>query len=343
MGAELTGFLEGLGTAEVIFVPALPKSGRTTVKGIHYVNGVPLAETVFARDPLNPVRESEVIKILAAQSPCAVVLCEKGEDPGQDLPPHESGTILVCDGETDADLAEIGKCLGERGKLRHTAGCAGFAEVLSEWIPPSTEKEKALVLEDRRFLFLCGSVNQISVDQANYAEDHGFSSYTLKSREILDPDFPETPEFNALAKKITAEVGEKGKMLVRTLRNYGELAKTETYAREKGIQSKQLGLRIADRVGLLVKEILKSSKIKNLVVFGGDTLIGIIEKLGCDGIFPLEEIAPGVVIAKTIGRDPALSPVIVTKAGGFGDVDVIDGITRYLTVPPSSPSAKSEP
>src|SRR5262245_17358109 len=54
VGAELDGVLDAL-PARALCVPAFPAAGRTTVGGMHLVDGVPLAETDAARDPLAPV------------------------------------------------------------------------------------------------------------------------------------------------------------------------------------------------------------------------------------------------------------------------------------------------
>src|SRR5687768_4213761 len=52
IGAELKALLEVTGEKQIPFVPAFPETGRTTREGIHYVHGVPIAETEFANDPL---------------------------------------------------------------------------------------------------------------------------------------------------------------------------------------------------------------------------------------------------------------------------------------------------
>ena len=63
-----------------------------------------------------------------------------------------------------------------------------------------------------------------------------------------------------------------------------------------------------------------------LVVFGGDTAFSILEAIGWTELTSLGEIAPGVPVSRT----GALQ--LVTKAGGFGPVDVLsrirDGLTR---------------
>ncbi len=46
IGAELSAFLHACGGDMLAFVPAFPKSRRTTKNGIHYVDGVMLHETL---------------------------------------------------------------------------------------------------------------------------------------------------------------------------------------------------------------------------------------------------------------------------------------------------------
>ena len=60
--------MELCGTAYTVLCPALPVNGRTVRDGILYVNGVPLAESPMRFHPLNPMTQSEIPKLMAAQS-----------------------------------------------------------------------------------------------------------------------------------------------------------------------------------------------------------------------------------------------------------------------------------
>lgn len=68
IGAELTALLRASGEKRLPFLPAYPQVGRTTVGGVHLVNGVPVAESVFGQDPFEPVRHSSVAELIAEQS-----------------------------------------------------------------------------------------------------------------------------------------------------------------------------------------------------------------------------------------------------------------------------------
>ena len=73
-GAERTALLRASGEKRLPFLPAYPQVGRTTVGGVHLVNGVPVAESVFGQDPFEPVRHSSVAELIAAQSGVPVPL-----------------------------------------------------------------------------------------------------------------------------------------------------------------------------------------------------------------------------------------------------------------------------
>ena len=49
---------------KVVVAPAFPAMGRTTVNGVLLVNGVPVAESQFANDPILPVTVSSIPSLL---------------------------------------------------------------------------------------------------------------------------------------------------------------------------------------------------------------------------------------------------------------------------------------
>ncbi|WP_233520336.1 four-carbon acid sugar kinase family protein [Prauserella sp. PE36] len=113
VGAEVDALLGVLepGTRALV-VPAFPDAGRTTVGGLHLVDGVPLAETSAARDPLTPVRASRVATILRqgtdlpiAELPLDVV--ESGVDTLAGELAATEAPLVVCDATTNAHLGII--------------------------------------------------------------------------------------------------------------------------------------------------------------------------------------------------------------------------------------------
>ena len=56
IGAELAAVMDAAGADRLPFIPAFPKTHRTTKDGVHLIDGVPVAQSVFGQDPFEPVR-----------------------------------------------------------------------------------------------------------------------------------------------------------------------------------------------------------------------------------------------------------------------------------------------
>jgi uncharacterized protein YgbK (DUF1537 family) len=61
-----------------------------------------------------------------------------------------------------------------------------------------------------------------------------------------------------------------------------------------------------------------------VILFGGDTAAAVLGELGCDALTPLGELLPGVPVSTWDGV------TVVTKAGGFGDDDVVATVMEAL-------------
>ena len=123
------------------FFPAFPAFNRITRNGIHYIDGTPVAESVFGKDPFTPVTDSSVKEIIGSQTSLPLFLNELNDKPG----------IHIYDGESDEDLKRLGLALGKE-RLHLSAGCAAFAPILAEIIgferrrvPPAVLKKGLIV------------------------------------------------------------------------------------------------------------------------------------------------------------------------------------------------------
>jgi uncharacterized protein YgbK (DUF1537 family) len=103
---------------------------------------------------------------------------------------------------------------------------------------------------------------------------------------------------------------------------HGELRGWEVL---RNLQENRDPMMVALQTGEHVKKLLLDNDFNVVVVFGGDTAYGIIQAMGHPPIYPLEEIVPGVP-ASVVGNDL----ILVSKAGGFGPVGVLDRIGDWL-------------
>lgn len=325
LGSEIEGFMEGLNINEVSFIPAFPSGKRTVKDGVLYVNNVKLAETQFAMDILNPVTDSFIPDIINKQSNINVKLKDINEEfsPQDDKEKH----IYIFDSENIENMENIGKILNNKNKLNYTIGNAGFAEILTHYIKSDTKKEK-IILEDDRILFVCGSVNITSLKQCKYAEKIGYCSDSLKFGNIISEDYKNSDNYITDKEYFKEKINNNKKFLLRTSDSEDVIKKAIEYTEKNSISMEDLTSNIANSTGQLVSDLIREHEIRNLIIFGGDTLMGILKNIGCQYIIPVSEIFPGVVFTRAVGKDTAIN--VITKAGGFGEESIIERINEFL-------------
>ncbi len=61
---EMDACFRASGRKTLVFAPAFPQAGRTTVDGVQFVDGVPVAQSVYGSDPVHPARHSELARLV---------------------------------------------------------------------------------------------------------------------------------------------------------------------------------------------------------------------------------------------------------------------------------------
>jgi uncharacterized protein YgbK (DUF1537 family) len=61
---ELEACFAASGRTSLVFAPAFPQAGRTTVGGIQLVDGIPVSESSYGHDPVHPARHSALIDLV---------------------------------------------------------------------------------------------------------------------------------------------------------------------------------------------------------------------------------------------------------------------------------------
>ncbi len=121
IAAEFRAIVEAWAGTPLLYAPAYPSMGRTVRCGVLYVGDVPVDRTEFARDPLDPVRESSIPRLLeGAGAPVRVVR------PGE-LVPCADGGIWVVDGEAERDVEAAAAFLAGAENWRLAAGPGALA------------------------------------------------------------------------------------------------------------------------------------------------------------------------------------------------------------------------
>lgn len=316
IGSELTAQLAASGCNELFYIPAFPKAGRTTQNGIQYVDHIPVSESVFGRDPFEPVKYSYIPDIIAVQSGVNVKVVGK-EEQKKELECHSEPIIYVFDAEKDEDLEEIAEKM-KKMKVNFLAGCAGFAEFL----PVLLEKEEKSVFEEEvgeGIIVISGSMNPITIRQIQEARKAGVSCITLDREKKMSRSYEESLEFQNLMVKIQSVYQNEKRVIIEAVDSSREgMLETSLNGRKADQETRQ---QVADNVAKVVRTLIQNGMNGVYVLIGGDTMATIMKKLGCRQIIPLKELMPGIVLSKAYHELGSM--LVVSKSGGFGETDAL--------------------
>ncbi len=320
VGAELSAALDAAGAERLHFLPAMPKTNRVTRNGVHYIDGVPVAESVFGQDPFEPVSASAVAEIIGAQSDTPVVLHPLGEDG-----PEARPGIQVYDAETEEDLRRIGGRLG-REELTLSAGCAGFAAVLAELLELNGPAPGRPELAPALFV-ACGSVNPVTLRQMDAAEAEGFTRVHLTPVRKLEASWLESPDCAAAVSSWLEDAG-RGRRFILDVNDPAGRNDTADYAKEHGLTTEDLRVRISGQLGQLVRRLLDGGLDATLLCTGGDTLLALTRAVGTAELIPVCELDTGAVLTDFVYQGKIHH--IISKSGGFGEPDLFIRLARTL-------------
>jgi len=324
IGSELEGLFTSASDGPVFFVPAYPETGRTTRQGVHYIEGVPVSQTVFGNDPFNPVRDDYVPDIIANQTsrPTEVIT---QQDLNELKNAAQKDKILIFDAADKDEMALVAKAIAALGPPRLMAGCAGFAIYLPEMLRLNISKPEVRALGEG-LLVACGSINATTLGQVEYASRHGFTTIELTPKQKLTSRLTETDQGRELLDSLRRRYNENKRLIIMASSGHENIALTNQLAVEMGLDSNQARERIAANMGELIGSLL-SVDVGTLAVFGGDTLISVLRAVGEDGIYPIQEIQAGIVHSTFIFQGSSMN--LITKSGGFGTQDCILQIDSY--------------
>jgi uncharacterized protein YgbK (DUF1537 family) len=336
IGSELEALLEALGANVLAFAPAYPQLQRTTRAGFQYVGESLIHETAFARDPLDPLTESFIPKLISRQSQVETrVVTAAGFQPSS-----QERTIYIFDAESDDELRRIGVILKQKNLLGALAGAAGLAEQLPELLGFQLAAPKPLNYPSRRLarrlarrldrrlarmparmLVVNGSLNAASLAQVRRAADCDFAAVKLPPEVLVPEGGADSPAGEQLVAEAAALEATGRDVILYSVARSEEMRDYQWLGERLGLAGRRLHLRIAENTGRIVSRVLSRAGFELMAVFGGDTLVGVARALNWQGMIPKEEILPGIPVLEPVGGAKHL--LLITKAGGFGAEDVL--------------------
>lgn len=332
IGAEIEAVLRQTSLPVCLLAPSYPEQGRTLEGGILMVDRKPLSLTETARDATSPVRESDLFRLLAGQTPLTVgsldlsAVAAGRRSFGERIREKMAGgcRIVVCDAASRRDLKTIAETAFSMPTMPLLAGSSGLAGEVARIVAPG--RIDAETRPKKRFghiLIVAGSVSTVTHQQINRLETDGIPTGELPRSLVAGGDRAGTAE----RKRI---IGLLGRALARGC------AILRTFS-ERGIAQNDAVLSVPRRIaGLLAGmalEILRESRVDRddlaLVLIGGDTALNVLQSLDYGGIALEGELLAGIVRG-TLRGGPWNGLAIVTKAGAFGREETLRQIIEKL-------------
>ena len=348
VGSELQAVADAVSEKDIIFVPAFPAMRRITLEGVHYIDGIPVKESVFGQDPFEPVMYDRVDELLQATGYKGEIIgvgkaerklqtAEEGKTQEEEkrnqqeagsANQQEAGSakqrLYLYDAETDADLDEIAEVVSKKKEIPILSGCAGFAAKLPELLELPVKESGDVKLKEN-LVFLCGSVNPITKSQIVYGEKMGILRIHLKPEEKLEISYWDQPEG---LEKIRQLAKDGMQHIIIDSNDEEGHNDTMEYAAQKGYTIEDVRVRISETLGYLLKKLIDAGMEGTYLITGGDTLIGFMKAIGVSELEPVNEIRPGCVLTSLNYQDK--KHYVITKSGGFGQERLIEQLTKIL-------------
>jgi uncharacterized protein YgbK (DUF1537 family) len=324
IGPVADALLDALVGDFALVCPAFPANNRSVYMGHLFVGGLLLEESPMKDHPLTPMHDSQLVRLMGAQSAKEVGLIgypvvEAGVEATRAAIEslREQGTSYgIADALTDADLLTLGDAAADH---RLVTGGSGIALGL-----PANFRRRGLLGEPVKpmlpaaagpALVIAGSCSQATRRQVDHVRD-------LWPCLKLDVDRLAAGE--AVVDEAVAWArteGEARPLLVYASSDPDEVARIQAeHGRERA------GTLVEGALGEIAKRLVGAGW-RRLIIAGGETSGAVVSALGIKGLRIGPEIDPGVPWTETL-ETPNLA--LALKSGNFGAEDFFSRALEML-------------
>lgn len=319
VSSEIKAFLGQFPNEKIAMVPAYPAFQRVVRQGKLYIGDNLVSESVFAKDPYEPVTESDIIKRLKQEAGIEASLVDKR----QSL--TASSQLFLFDSETERELEQIADSLAKEDLLHVSIGCAGFAKYLVQQLFPNKSELTAVLTAP--LVAICGSVNPITKEQIEYAEKQHYLRLSLTPQELLEEHYWKSEQGQRKLEDYLTLMEASRLTIFETLSDATSQG-LAAYGIKNNMDKQTIRFRIGQSLGELTEQLLEKQLDRTFLFTGGDTLFQSMQVLKIDQIRPLCELSPGIVLAELIWKNRSIS--VITKSGGFGRRELFEDINKMI-------------
>jgi 3-dehydrotetronate 4-kinase len=324
IGPVADALSKAMGTDFALICPAFPANGRTIYNGVLFVGDVPLAESPMKDHPLTPMRDSNLMRLMAAQSNSRVGniplhIVRAGVDAIlakiSDLK-SQGFSYGVIDALDETDLRIIGKAAAEHSLI--TGGSGVALGLPANFRGTGQIQERHVVAAPAiagRALILAGSCSTATRAQLEFVK----AQWPCRKIDINHIAAGEDV-VGALADWAIAQPESLPVVI------YGSADPQEVNAIQARYGVEQSGKMLEDALGALAAR-LANAGFHRLVVAGGETSGAVVSALDVKMLQIGPEIAPGVPWTQTVDSHPL---ALALKSGNFGQPSFFEDALKAL-------------
>jgi len=276
---------------------------------------------------VTPMTESDLRLHLARQTEKKIGLFDiialqhsRPEEKFQELLAEKPEAVLI-DTLDQASLIQVGRILwtGRPASGNFIVGSSGVEYALVAYWQASGllpgPPEFAPVRAVDRLVVVSGSCSPNTESQIHWALGHGFvgipvdadalvASNEATARVLLDKALMELKESNSVV--LYTALGKKDSTLARA-------------ARER---ENSFGMRLSGQLGIVLREIIRRSGIRRVLIAGGDTASYVGQQLGMEALTMAGPMLPGAPLCRAHADSPSVEGLeLVFKGGQMGTDD----------------------
>jgi 3-dehydrotetronate 4-kinase len=313
IGPVTEALMEALGCRFTIACPAFPENGRAVFKGHLFVGDDLLSESGMRDHPLTPMRDSNLVRVLQAQTKLAVGhiaydVVARGEQAirARMAELETRGVrIAIVDAIGDDDLRKLGPALRDMPLV--TAGSGVAIGLPGNFALTHTGEAAALPRRPGHRAIVSGSCSVATNAQVLDFIQRGGTAFAIDPLQLAAGE----QEIQRAVEWALPRLGEHPVLIYSTA----------VPSRVTRVQQ-QLG---AAAAGALIEQALASiaralvdGGVTQLVVAGGETSGAVVQALGIAALRIGPQIDPGVPWTAAEGGKPIL---LTLKSGNFGATD----------------------
>ena len=318
IGPVTEALMDQLGADLTIACPSFPAAGRTTYLGHLFVGGLLLSDSPMKDHPLNPMRDSSLVRVLGRQTVLPVGLVpiatiREGEPAIRRAFAEQRAAgkrILVVDTLTDADLRVIGAACSDMPLVTGGSGIAlGLAaNVIASGRVVPRPRPGRMPAPPGRTVVLAGSCSVATRAQVAAARSAGLPTLALDVDALADG--------RQDAADLAAWALAQGADTTPVLHSSAEPGALRAIQDRLGRHASGA---LVEGCLAAVAVLLREAGFTRFLIAGGETSGAVVAALGVASLEIGPEIDPGVPWTRSLGGPPL---ALALKSGNFGSDDV---------------------